>query len=143
MKLSFDLLCKEQAMDAASIIVKAYQQPPWNEVWKIEQALKSVYASLESPHDRCFAAYDAQKVVGVLLGRIQSYMRDGFYVLQLSVLPDYQYMGIGKQLLNFCEDKIKAEGINHFELITAPHDVAFYKKCGYSISDAVHFEKDT
>lgn len=64
MELRFDLLCKEQATDAASIIVKAYRQPPWNEDWKNEQALKSVYASLESPYERCFAAFDAQKVVG-------------------------------------------------------------------------------
>lgn len=69
-------------------------------------------------------------------------MRDSFYVLQLSVLPDYQHMGIGTQLLDFCEGKIRAEGINHVELITAPYDVAFYKKCKYTISDAIHLEKD-
>lgn len=143
MKFRLDLLQKDQAADAASIIVKAYEQPPWNEIWKDEQALKSVYASLESPHDRCFAAFDTQKIVGVLLGRIQSYMEDGFYIMQLSVLPNYQHMGIGKQLLDFCESKLKAEGVNHFELITAPHDVTFYEKCKYSISNAVHFEKDT
>lgn len=142
MQLRLETLQKVQAADASSIIVKAYEQPPWNEIWKGEQALKSVNASLESPDGRCFAAFDAQKIVDVLLGRIQSYMEDGFYILQLAVLPDYQHMGIGKQLLDFCESKLKAEGVNHFELITAPHDVTFYTKCKYSISHAIHFEKD-
>lgn len=142
MQLRLATLHKNQVADAASIIVKAYEQPPWDEIWKGEQAFKSVHASLESPHDRCFTAFDAQKMVGVLLGRIQSYMEDGFYIMQLSVLPEYQHMGIGKQLLDYCESKLKAEGIKNFELITAPHDVTFYTKCGYSVSHAIHFEKD-
>ncbi|HEX2986477.1 MAG TPA: GNAT family N-acetyltransferase [Caproiciproducens sp.] len=142
MELSFDILQKEQAKDAAEIIVKAFKQPPWNEVWEDTQAVKSVIASLKNPMDRCFAAFDNKKIVGILFGRIQIYSRDGFYIMMLSVLPEYQHKGIGKSLLHFSEKTLKSEGISHIELITAPFDKQFYNKCNYSVSDAVHFEKD-
>ncbi|OPJ64607.1 GNAT family N-acetyltransferase [Clostridium oryzae] len=142
MELCFGLLKKEQAVDAAKIIVKAFKQPPWNECWEDTQATKSVIASLENPMDRCFAAFDTQKIVGILFGRIQIYSRDDFYIMMLSVLSEYQHKGIGKGLLHFCEKALKSEGISHIELITAPFDKQFYNKCNYSVSDAVHFEKN-
>lgn len=142
MNVTFNKLCASNIEDATNVIIEAYKMPPWCNVWSIEQAQKSITVSMNNPQDRCFAAFKDDVFVGVLIGRIQIYAEDEFYIMQLAIHPQYSRKGIGSKLLAYCMKQIKSEGITHIELMTAPHDTVFYKKCNFISSDAINFWKD-
>ncbi|MBE5979552.1 MAG: GNAT family N-acetyltransferase [Paenibacillaceae bacterium] len=142
MNLTFHKLCTSNIEDAAHVIIEAYKMPPWSIVWSAEQAQKSITVSMNNPQDRCFAAFKDDVFVGILIGRIQIYAEDEFYIMQLAIHPQYSQKGIGRRLLTYCTEQIKSEGITHIELMTAPHDTEFYEKCEFNSSDAINFWKD-
>jgi Acetyltransferases len=142
MKITFNKLCTANIEDATNVIIEAYKMPPWCNIWSIEQAQKSITVSISNPQDRCFAAFEDDVFVGVLIGRIQIYAEDEFYIMQLAIHPQYRRKGIGNKLLIYCMEQIKSEGITHIELMTAPHDTVFYEKCNFNSSDAINFWKN-
>lgn len=97
---------------------------------------------MNNPQDRCFSAFDNDVFVGILIGRIQIYAEDEFYIMQLAIYPQYSRKGIGSRLLTYSMEQISLEGIKHIELMTAPHDTVFYEKCNFKFSDAINFWKD-
>ena len=58
-------------------------------------------------------------------------------LLSICVLPDQNRFGIGQNLLNKFENKIREKGINTITLTTDANSndnvLKFYKKCGYNI----------
>jgi ribosomal protein S18 acetylase RimI-like enzyme len=135
----FEKLALKNIEAASNVIIEAYKMPPWCDTWSVEQAKKSIIASINNPQDRCFAAFEDDTFVGVLIGRIQVYAEDEFYIMQLAVDPLHSRKGIGRNLLTYCIQQIKSEGINHIELMTPPHNTAFYEKCNFICSDAKNF----
>lgn len=142
MNITFNKLCNANIENAANVIIEAYKMPPWCIVWSAEQAKKSITVSINNPQDRCFAAFENDVFIGVLIGRIQIYAEDEFYIIQLAIHPQYSRKGIGSQLLTYCMEQIKLEGITHMELMTAPHDTVFYEKNNFISSDAINFWND-
>lgn len=98
-------------------------EPPCRE--QVECALQNTMAS--------FVAYEGEKAIGMvrLLG-------DGgmsFYIKDFAVLPKYQGMGVGKQLLTELQQyiltHIDKEWAVSLELISTKEAVNFYKIYGF------------
>lgn len=51
----------------------------------------------------------------------------------MAVNPDTQGLGIGKQLMEYAEQKAKQQGATLLVLQAREIAVEFYKKCGYTI----------
>lgn len=78
-----------------------------------------------------FTAWDADKLVGLV-----SAMDDGImtaYVHYLLIRPEYQGMGIGKELV----DRIKEHYIDYLRIVVVAYndEVEFYEHCGFKKAD--------
>lgn len=55
-----------------------------------------------------FGAYEDNKCVGFVA--IEKANKDVFYMMKLSVLPEYRHKGYGKDLINFVSNNVKENG---------------------------------
>ena len=78
-----------------------------------------------------YTAWDGEKLVGLV-----STMDDGImtaYVHYLLIRPEYQGMGIGKELVRMTAEKYK--DYLRTVLIAVEEEVAFYKHCGFEVGE--------
>ena len=122
------------------IYAKAFSGEPWNDPWKPEDAVIHVRELLESKQAYGLEYVLDGKVVGFILGTsmLFHYGRT-FEINDLAVDPEYQRMGIAKELLEKCLADIKAQGMVGVHLITAGEGVLpeFYAKYGFKKEDEV------
>lgn len=81
--------------------------------------------------EKVFTAWDGDKLVGLICA-----MDDGImtaYIHYLLVHPDYQHMGIGKQLV----DRMKEVYVDYLRIVLVAYDgeIGFYKSCGFEKSN--------
>lgn len=98
-----------------------------------------IAAALSSPLVRIFLAENGDEAVGLSRGdvlvadpifRLRDDHRCG-YVDQMYVRPAHRHRGVGKLLLNRCEDWFRSQGISHCLLHSAPRAARFYSREGY------------
>lgn len=78
-----------------------------------------------------YTAWDNDKLIGLICA-----MDDGImtaYIHYLLVNPDYQNLGIGKQLV----DKMKIKYKNYLRIVIVAYndEVGFYESCGFKKAD--------
>ncbi len=56
------------------------------------------------------------------------------------VHPDHARRGLGRRLLDFCEDAARREGFQSMELMATLSGVPLYERCGYARVEAVDLE---
>lgn len=116
------------------IYAKAFSGEPWNDAWKVEDAVVHVKELLESKQSYGLECLMDNKVVGFILGTsmLFHYGRT-FEINDLAVDPVYQRRGIAKQLLERCLADIKDQGMVGVHLITAGEGIlpAFYERYGF------------
>ncbi len=116
------------------IYAKAFSGEPWNDQWKVEDAVIHIEELLESRQSYGLECLIDNKVVGFILGTsmLFHYGRT-FEINDLAVDPAYQRRGIAKQLLERCLTDIKNQGIVGVHLITAGEGIlpAFYERYGF------------
>lgn len=116
------------------IYAKAFSGEPWNDTWKVEDAVVHVKELLESKQSYGLECLMDNKVVGFILGTsmLFHYGRT-FEINDLAVDPVYQRRGIAKQLLERCLADIKDRGMVGVHLITAGEGIlpAFYERYGF------------
>ena len=56
------------------------------------------------------------------------------------VHPDHARRGLGRLLLDFCEDAARSEGFQRMELMATLSGVPLYERCGYARVEAVDLE---
>ena len=81
--------------------------------------------------EKVFTAWDGDKLVGLICA-----MDDGImtaYIHYLLVHPDYQHMGIGKQLV----DRMKEVYTDYLRIVLVAYndEIGFYKSCGFEKSN--------
>jgi GNAT superfamily N-acetyltransferase len=95
--------------------------------------------ALHADNVRIFVAEADGEVVGLSRGdvlttdpifRLRDDHRCG-YIDQMYVRPSYRGTGIGKALLEQCEDWFRRQGIGHCLLHSAPRATRFYGRAGY------------
>jgi predicted N-acetyltransferase YhbS len=97
---------------------------------------------------RAFILLDAQHIVGTILLTAKNHGNGGktAYIGQFAIDPTYKKMGLGTQLMDYCERLAQAEGFHGIQLdtaIPATHLVQWYKRRGYVIVDTVHWDGKT
>ncbi len=116
------------------IYALAFSGEPWNDPWKMEDAVIHVRELLESKQSYGLEYVEDGKVVGFLLGTsmLFHYGRT-FEINDLAVDPACQGRGIASQLLERCKADMKARGIVCLHLITGADAFlpASYEKHGF------------
>ena len=116
------------------IYAEAFNGEPWNDPWKVEDAIIHVKELLESKQSYGLECVEEGKVVGFILGTsmLFHYGRT-FEINDLAVDPAYQRRGVAKLLMESCLADIKAQGMVGVHLITAGEGVLpeFYERYGF------------
>jgi ribosomal protein S18 acetylase RimI-like enzyme len=116
------------------IYAEAFNGEPWNDPWKVEDAIIHVKELLESKQSYGLECVEEGKVVGFILGTsmLFHYGRT-FEINDLAVDPAYQRRGIAKLLMEKCLADIKNQGMVGVHLITAGEGVLpeFYERYGF------------
>ena len=116
------------------IYAEAFNGEPWNDPWKVEDAIIHVKELLESKQSYGLEYVEEGKVVGFILGTsmLFHYGRT-FEINDLAVDPAYQRRGIAKLLMEKCLADIKNQGMVGVHLITAGEGVLpeFYERYGF------------
>lgn len=130
----------EHADRYGEIYAEAFSGEPWNDPWKMEDAVIHVKEILEMKQSYGLEYVEDGVVVGFLLGSsmLFHYGRT-FEINDLAVDPAYQGKGIAKVLLERCIEDMKARGIAGIHLITANEGFLpeFYKRHGFGREDEV------
>ena len=117
------------------IYAKAFSGEPWNDPWKMEDAVIHVKEILEMRQSYGLEYIEDGLVVGFLLGSsmLFHYGRT-FEINDLAVDPAFQGRGIAKELLVRCIEDMKASGIVGIHLITANEGFLpdLYERYGFS-----------
>lgn len=125
----------EHVSELAQALVLAYGENPWNEIWTMEQARKSILYTISGSGSRGYAVLEDGKAVGALMGKIQLYRDYEFFINQIYVHPAFQGRGLARKMLSHAAAALSREGITGIELITIPYDRGFYEACGYQACD--------
>lgn len=128
-------ICKVEHLERyGEIYAAAFSGEPWNDSWKVEDAIIHVKELLESDQAYGLEYLKDGEVVGFILGTsmLFHYGRT-FEINDLAVAPAYQRCGIAKALLEKCIEDIKGQGIVGIHLITAGDGMLpkFYEKYGF------------
>lgn len=128
-------ICKIEHLERyGEIYAAAFSGEPWNDSWKVEDAIIHVKELLESDQAYGLEYLIDGEVVGFILGTsmLFHYGRT-FEINDLAVAPAYQRCGIAKALLEKCIEDIKGQGIVGIHLITAGDGMLpkFYEKFGF------------
>ena len=124
----------ENADRYGEIYDAAFSGEPWNDPWKMEDAITHVKELIESKQSYGLECVIDGEVAGFILGTsmLFHYGRT-FEINDLAVNPAFQRRGIAKRLLEQCLVDLKEQGIVGVHLITAREGIlpAFYEKYGF------------
>ena len=131
---------KTHITEYGEIYARAFSGEPWNDSWRVEDAVIHVKELLESRQSYGLECLIDNKVAGFILGTsmLFHYGRT-FEINDLAVDPNHQRRGIAKQLLERCLADIKAQGMVGVHLITAGEGIlpAFYERYGFKKENEV------
>lgn len=78
-----------------------------------------------------YTAWDENKLVGLINVLDDSIMTA--YVHYLLIMPEYQHLGIGKELVKMVSENYKE--YLRIVLIAYDKEIGFYKHCGFEVGD--------
>lgn len=134
---------EEDIPHAANLMRLVYSEPPWNEKWQPERALRRIKTFMSGSASRAYAMIVETATVGYLFGRIDVAMKgDIFYVNEMFVNPGYQRQGCGSMALAQLTGELKKANVSRIELHTISEDISFYEKNGFSPSSFHYLEKE-
>jgi len=110
--------------------------------------LDNIEGKLNSSREELvYVADDGERLVGFCCGHIISsvcYPVDYAEITELYVIDECRRRGIGKQLIYFIEERLKALGARHFHILTFKDNsaaIALYMSCGYKKTSETLLEK--
>lgn len=120
--------------ELASLYVECFNSPPWNDGWSHESARDRLDDIFASRHFRGYVALFEHRIVGMLMGHKERWIRQHHFNLQeMCVRPPLQRSGIGTALLRHAAEHLNAEGVERVYLLTLGGSLAetFYQKSGF------------
>ena len=142
MNLEFRAIKTTDFETCAKSLRATFKEEPWNENWTYNQAYERIDEMMASRMSRGYVVVDDDRVVGMCIGRIMTYMAfKELWVDEFSVNPTYQGQAIGSKLIAFVTDELKKENVSHMALTTAREypAVKFYEKNGFKVSESIVF----
>ncbi|MEM9949541.1 MAG: GNAT family N-acetyltransferase [Cyanobacteria bacterium P01_D01_bin.36] len=121
--------------ECANLFVSVFSNPPWNETWDQEIALKRLkdYYSILGSYGIVATAED--KVFGFAIGYAEAWYEDKhFYLKEMYVQSTCQRSGIGTKTMDVLHQDLVSKGVSMIYLLTMRDSpaAAFYEKCGFS-----------
>lgn len=121
--------------ECASLFVSVFSNPPWNETWKQEIALKRLKDCYNTPGFYGIVAIAEDKIFGFAIGSIETWHEDQhFYLKEMCVQSTNQRSGIGTKIMDVLHQDLASKGVSMIYLLTMRDSPAadFYEKCGFS-----------
>lgn len=132
------MLYREMLIEDIPVVTKMYVEtfnsPPWNDFWTEETAGKRLLQMISCKEAYGLLAYQDNILCGMALGCTEQFITDTIFDLkEFCVRNDMRSHGIGSQLLEELERRLKNMGVGSIYLFTSEGkgvDV-FYQKRGY------------
>ena len=118
---------KNDYEEIAKLMVEAFKNPPWNEVWSYERS----YPRIEQLDN---------KIAGVVCGKLITYVNDlDFMIEDFYIDPHCQRRGLGKKMMKALEECLPE--VDNLILLTGRefYSADFYQKNGFKINDDMVF----
>jgi GNAT superfamily N-acetyltransferase len=125
-----------------TILMAAYNPPPWNDHWAGETGKKYLSELMTNSGFMGYVVVEADEIVGAMFAHRKTWWtNDEIFIDELFVKPDQQRHGCGKMLMDRAEELAKELGLGGVTLLTNKHHPAksFYEKNGYAIAEQVIF----
>lgn len=126
----------------AALYVASFNAPPWNDHWTVETASKRLTQMLRRDSAYGLLAYDEQGLCGLILGDEEQFY-DGaqFQIREFCVANDRRGQGLGTQIYQELEQRLRQRGISQIVLYTLRHPAAegFYQRVGMQTSEEIVF----
>ena len=136
---------KEYLDDMTKIFIEAFNSEPWNEKWTEDIVKKRLLQLMNFDDFYGIVALDNDNIIGFILGNDEYYYNSTqFIIKEFCVDTKIKGMGIGKQIIEEFENRLKRRGVNEIVLMTLRSDdtLGFYNKRGYkNIDDLVMMNK--
>ncbi len=123
-----------------------FSQPPWNDVWDLEEQLPRYISDLmDNQNSLSLGYYHEEQLVGLSLGYVFHWWEGtDYFIKEFCIDTDLQGEGHGKRFLSEMNDLLKSESIKAIWLMTERTTPAydFYQKNGFfELKDNVMFAK--
>ena len=136
----FKKIVKQDYDVVAKLMMRAFRNSPWNEDWDFKRAYQRVEQLNDGNYARCYAYFLDDKIVGVVCGRLLTYVDDlELRIEDFYVDPDYQRMGIGKKMMTLLIEELC--DVDIFSLVTGKdfYSVDFYQKNSFEKNEDVTY----
>lgn len=138
MELTFKDLKKEHIPELTQLYIDAFNSPPWNDGWTIENASKRLIQMINCEGFYGMVCYENNTIVGMILGNHEYYFNGmHFNIKEFCVDPNCSGNGIGSKIINEFLKRLKDKGISEAILFTSRTDKTegFYKNRGFESFD--------
>ncbi len=112
-------LTKNDIDSCVDIFMSSYNTKPWNYKWNAEKAQAYLTEYLEVKRFVGFVAIDNGKIVAALLGHLKTWWtKDQLYIDEVFVSDDSKGKGVGKKIIQHCENYCRQNDIEIISLMT-------------------------
>lgn len=139
-KCEVDALTSEDVPGCATLLMKVYNEHPWNFRWTEEAARRYILELFENERFVGYKLRAGDVIVGAVLCHEKTWWTDDELVIdELYVDPQFRNLGCGALLVGEVEARIKERKLAGFTLLTDRNMpcVRFYERQGASHNDAV------
>lgn len=140
MNLKYQIMQQDDMQSCATLFKESFQQEPWNEAWTTEQSLERLKEIMSSPHAFGYVVYDESHIIGMLCGRIMTFMDfKELWVDDLCISHHYQGQGIGSLFLEKVKKEMRKRNVSRITLNTTKGFLSekFYKKNGFEEAETI------
>jgi len=132
--IKIESLTSLQALEhCATLLIEAYNFPPWNDSWTPETAKALLNCYYNSPEFIGWFATAGSDVVVFAVGNVEPHYNGSiFYVRDIVVSSPFQKLGLGKELMARIKKDLSEQGIKTIILFTNKAIVGFYEKSGFA-----------
>ena len=131
---------KNDYEEIAKLMVEAFKNPPWNEVWSYERSYQRIEQLDDGKYTRCFVYMLDNKIAVVVCGKLITYVNDlDFMIEDFYIDPHCQRRGLGKKMMKALEECLPE--VDDLILLTGRefYSADFYQKNGFKINDDMVF----
>lgn len=102
--------------------------------WTFEKAYKRIHQVMTIEDSECFVQYVDEKLSGFVMGYYKEFDDlKAYFLEEIVIFAEFQNKGYGAAFLEELEKVVRANGVEHMELISVndEHHMHFYKKLGF------------
>jgi aminoglycoside 6'-N-acetyltransferase I len=130
----------------AEVFVAVFSRGPWNEDWRLTDALTRLEALYRTPgfygviacaDEEMVPPADTEQVFGFAMGHVERWKQGRhFYLQEMCVMPQRQRRGVGTAIMEALRQGLAEMDVEAIYLLTLRDSpaAAFYEQCGFGIN---------